>query len=57
MNWETLEVGRPRTRVCAAECLGLPAGAKLFQVDVTVFQLHLAEINGELKVVSIGPHP
>ena len=52
---ETFEVDPPQTRVCAIECLGLPAGTKLFQVNVPVFQLQLAEINGALKIVSIGP--
>lgn len=53
---ETFGVDPPETRVCATECLGLPAGTKLFQVNVPVFQLQLAEINGALKIVSIGPY-
>jgi hypothetical protein len=53
---DTFGVDPPQTRVCATECLGLPAGTKLFRVNVPVFQLQLAEINGALKIVSIGPY-
>lgn len=58
VSWrEMFRASAPRTVVCAAECLGLPAGTKLFQVEVSVFQLQMTEIDGELKVVSIGPSP
>lgn len=53
---ETFEHVPTRTKTCATGCLGLPAGTKLFQVNVPVFQLQLTEINGELKIVSIGPY-
>ena len=53
---DTFGVDPPQTRVCATECLGMPAGTKMFRVNVPVFQLQLAEINGALKIVSIGPY-
>jgi 5'(3')-deoxyribonucleotidase len=43
---------KPKQRVCMRNCLGLPDGTKLFEVDLPVFQLQLAEIGGHLKVVS-----
>jgi len=44
---------KPRTRICSSECLGLPKGTKLFEINVPIFlRLQLAEINGELKIVS-----
>jgi hypothetical protein len=33
-------------------CLDLPAGTTLFEVNVPVFILQVAEVNGNLKVVS-----
>jgi hypothetical protein len=42
--------------VCSRECFGLPEGTKLFQVDVPVFRLQIAEINGEMKIVSAIPN-
>ncbi|HKE58096.1 MAG TPA: hypothetical protein VKB46_15390 [Pyrinomonadaceae bacterium] len=49
---EEWDLYRPKQRNCASECLGLPKGSKLFVVNVPVFQLQIAEINGQLKVVS-----
>ena len=43
---------QPKGAVCAHNCLGLPAGTKIFDVDVPVFRLRVAEISGELRVVS-----
>lgn len=43
---------KPSVRTCAQNCLGLPNGTRLFEVNVPVFRLQLAEIKGELKVVS-----
>jgi hypothetical protein len=42
----------PKERVCMRNCLGLPEGIKLFEVNIPVFQLQLAEIGGHLRVVS-----
>jgi len=53
---ETFEIGEPKVEVCAKSCLGLPAGTKLFRVNVHAFQLQLAEVEGEMKVVSVGPY-
>jgi hypothetical protein len=43
---------QPKVRICAADCLGLPQGTRLFEVNVPVFHLQLAEINGKLKIIS-----
>ena len=43
----------PRVRICITNCLGLPGGTRLFDVNVPMFHLQLAEIKGELKVVSL----
>ena len=39
-------------KVCLKSCLGLPAGTKLYEIDVPAFHLQLAEIEGEMKIVS-----
>ena len=48
-NWDLYW---PHARTCATECFGLPKGTKLFVVNVPVFQLQIAEVKGQLKVVS-----
>jgi hypothetical protein len=42
----------PKQRVCMRNCLGLPDGTKLFEVNIPVFQVQLAEMGGNLKVVT-----
>lgn len=42
----------PKARVCTANCLGLPDGTQLFEVNVPVFVLQVAEVGGSLKVIS-----
>jgi hypothetical protein len=42
----------PKVRSCGEDCLGLPNGTRLFDVNVPVFHLQLVEIGGNLKVVS-----
>lgn len=49
---EDWDLYQPKVRVCAQSCLGLPSGTRLFEVNVPVFRLQLAEIRGSLKVVS-----
>jgi len=49
---EDWELYQPNVRICATDCLGLPKGTRLFEVNVPVFHLQLAEIKGELRVVS-----
>jgi hypothetical protein len=49
---EVWDLYSPQVRVCAANCFGLPDGTKLFEVNVPVFQLQVAEVNGSLKVVT-----
>ena len=46
----------PESRVCRRECFNLPAGTRIFRVSVPVFQLQIAELGGELKIVSALPH-
>lgn len=49
---EDWDLYRPVARTCDKECLGLPKGTRLFEVNVPVFHLQLAEIKGRLKVIS-----
>ncbi len=48
-HWDLYQ---PKVRVCSGDCLGLPAGTKLFEVNVPVFNLQVAEVSGSLKVVT-----
>lgn len=43
---------QPTAVACGDHCLGLPAGTELFDVNVPVFRLQVAEISGKLRVVS-----
>jgi hypothetical protein len=43
---------QPKVRVCQDSCLGLPAGTKLFDVNIPLFHLQIAETSGQLRVVS-----
>ncbi len=52
-NWDrTFALYKPKVRICAGNCLGLPQGTRLFEVNVPVFHLQLAEIGGQLKIIS-----
>lgn len=52
-DWDwTFDLYQPKVRICATECFGLPKGARLFEVNVPIFHLQLAEIRGQLKIVS-----
>jgi hypothetical protein len=55
-EWQTMQsywsLYQPVVNVCTTNCLGLPAGTTLFEVNVPVFRLKMAEIGGNLKVVS-----
>jgi len=52
-DWDwTFDLYQPKVRICAGECLGLPNGTRLFEVNVPMFHLQLAEIKGELRIVS-----
>jgi len=48
-NWNLFE---PKAKVCSLHCLGLPAGTTLFDVNIPVFTLQVAEVDGKLKVIS-----
>jgi hypothetical protein len=49
---DSWELYQPKVKTCADDCLGLPEGTRLFEVNVPIFQLQLAEIKGVLRVVS-----
>ncbi len=49
---ETWQLYEPRLRPCSKPCFGLPANTQLFEVNVPVFNLQVAEIEGQLRVVS-----
>jgi len=49
---EDWDLYQPKARTCDNECLGLPKGTRLFEVNVPVFRLQLAEIKGKLRVMS-----
>jgi len=52
-DWDSrLDLYQPTVRICARNCLGLPNGTRLFEVNVPVFRLQLAEIKGNLRIVS-----
>lgn len=49
---EEWDLYNPTSRACGKNCFGLPAGTQLFAVNVPVFRLQVAEVGGNLKVVS-----
>jgi hypothetical protein len=55
-NWRAMQsywdLYQPTVQDCTRTCMGLPAGTKLFEVNVPVFRLKVAEIDGNFKVVS-----
>jgi hypothetical protein len=48
-HWDLYQ---PGVKVCAENYFGLPAGTKIFEVNVPVFRLEVAEISGNFKVIS-----
>jgi hypothetical protein len=50
---EDWDLYQPKVRSCAQDCMGLPKGTILFEVNVPVFRLQIAEIRGNLRVVSV----
>jgi hypothetical protein len=55
-NWKEMfdewNLFQPKPRVCSTNCLGLPKGTTIFDVDIPIFHLQVAEISGHLKIVS-----
>ncbi len=52
-DWDwTFDLYQPKLRICASECFGLPKGTRLFEVNVPIFHLQLAELSGQFKIVS-----
>ncbi|MFZ0060812.1 MAG: hypothetical protein WAL47_02170, partial [Pyrinomonadaceae bacterium] len=49
---EDWDLYQPKVQSCGQDCLGLPDGTRFFEVYVPVFRLQLAEIKGNLRVVS-----
>lgn len=41
--------------VCSKECLGLAKGTRLWEIDVPIFHLQIAEIEGRMQIVSARP--
>lgn len=39
-------------RVCSDECLGLPQGTKVFELNMAPLHLEFAQVKGELKIIS-----
>jgi hypothetical protein len=53
-DWDwTFDLYQPKVRICARNCLGLPEGTRLFEVNVPVFRLQLAQVRGNLRIVSL----
>jgi hypothetical protein len=52
-DWDrTFQLYQPKNRTCANECLGLPKGTRLYEINIPLFHLQVAEVKGELKIVS-----
>jgi len=49
---ETWNLYQPKVRICRENCFGLPPGTKLFEVDIPLIHLQIAETEGQLRVVS-----
>jgi hypothetical protein len=43
---------RAKSRTCNSECFNLPKGTRLFQINVPMFQLQIANVQGQMKIVS-----
>jgi hypothetical protein len=53
-KYETPDNGREEF-VCSNNCLALPEGTRIWEVDVPVFRLQIAEIKGRMQIVSALP--
>jgi len=51
-DWETRGA---EAIVCSKECLGLPKGTRLWEIDIPIFHLQFARLNGRMQVVSARP--
>jgi hypothetical protein len=49
---DMLENSDVESRICSTECLGLPRGTKLFEINLPLLRLQIAETKGGLKIVS-----
>ena len=49
LEWQMYQ---PKVRICNDLCLGLARGTRIFEVDVPVFRLQVAEVKGQLKIIS-----
>jgi hypothetical protein len=50
--WDEGDLFQPKAWICPKNCLGLPKGTKLFEVNVPLFRLQIADIKGQLKIVA-----
>jgi hypothetical protein len=51
-GWETRGA---EAIVCSKECLGLPKGTRLWEIDIPIFHLQIARLNGRMQIVSAVP--
>ena len=49
---DSYDMFKPSVSSCAKQCPGLPSETRLFTVKVPIFELQIAEIGGQLKVIS-----
>jgi hypothetical protein len=49
---ETWDLYQPKVTICPEHYLGLPPGTKLFDVNIPLLRLQIAETQGQLRVVS-----
>lgn len=42
--------------VCTSECLGLPKGTKIWEIDIPVFRLQITEVKGRMRIISARPN-
>jgi hypothetical protein len=49
---DMLEDSDVESRICSTECLGLPRGTKLFEINLPLLRLQIAETKGRFKIVS-----
>lgn len=50
------ELFEPVTYICNETCFGLPAGTLVFNVSIPLFRLRLAEVKGQMKILSAQPY-
>jgi hypothetical protein len=54
-DWER-DLYQPKERICADYCFDLPPGTKIYEVNVPLLHLQIAEINNEWKILSAADY-